>query len=203
MTDLRDEFDAATRAAFAEPLLGSFPVERVNAQAWGPAWEELRAVCFPHGANRPTKVERIYTPDEREGYARLLRSLAARPLRHHLLIRDGDGALVGVVRGSQRPGAEWHMSITAIKPAYQGRGLYSALLQRLIALMGGIGFRAITSRHHADNNAVLVPKLKAGFIISGFDLSPKRGLMVELCYPLADGLRAAYSYRIDADRETS
>lgn len=195
--DLHTTFAAATRAAFASPLRGEFTLTAVEPDAWGAAWLEVRALCFPR--DRSTE-EDAYTDDERAAFAALGRSLGSAPLSHHLVIRDRTGALVGVVRGSQRLRADWHMSITAIKPAFQGRGIYSELLRRLLPLLRESGFRRITSRHHADNNAVLVPKLKAGFLVTGFEISPKRGLMIELTCPLREGLRAAYSYRIDADR---
>jgi hypothetical protein len=45
------------------------------------------------------------------------------------------------------------------------------------------GFQEITSRHHADNNAVIIPKLKTGFVIKGFEINPRFGLLVNLvCY---------------------
>jgi hypothetical protein len=42
------------------------------------------------------------------------------------------------------------------------------------------GFKEITSKHHAGNNAVLIPKLKAGFVIQGFEINPRFGIMVNL-----------------------
>ncbi len=195
--DLHAPFARATRAAFATPLRHAFWVSSANPEEWTQAWHEVREVCFPRDR---TDLEGMHTELEKAQFAALGRSLGHDPLRHHLVIRREGGDLVGVVRGSQRLRADWHMSISAIKPAFQGLGIYTELLGRLLPIFREAGFRRVVSRHHADNSSVLVPKLKAGFIISGVEISPKRGLMVELCCPLGDGLRAAYSHRIDPDR---
>ncbi len=195
--DLHAPFARATRAAFATALRHAFWVSAVNPAEWTQAWHEVREVCFPRDR---TDVASVHTELEKAQFAALGRSLGHDPLRHHLVIRREGGDLVGVIRGSQRLRADWHMSITAIKPAFQGLGIYTELLQRLLPILKQAGFRRVLSRHHADNGAVLVPKLKAGFIITGVEVSPKRGLMVELSCPLGDGLRAAYGRRIDPDR---
>ena len=198
MSDLTAQFHAAARAAFQAPLLDRYIVTFPDEDAWLADWSPLRAICFPGG---PLGTgHSVYSEAEKATFATLGRTLGSTPLALDLTIRDGDGALVGVMRGSQRNRLDWHMGITAIAPSSQGRGIYSALLRRLLPLMQETGFRQITSRHHADNNAVLVAKLKAGFIVSGFQVTPRRGLMVELTCPLSDGLRRAYGFRIDSLR---
>ena len=195
--DLHAPFARATRAAFATPLRHAFWISPVNPEEWAHAWQEVRPLCFPRDR---TELESVHTDLEKERFAALGRSLGHDPLCHHLVIRREGSDLVGVVRGSQRLRADWHMSITAINPAFQGLGIYTELLQRLLPIFKQAGFRRVVSRHHADNSSVLVPKLKAGFIITGVEISPKRGLMIELSYPLGDDLRAAYAQRIDPDR---
>jgi len=195
---LRARFDALTRAAFAAPLPGGCTVERTDAAGWSAPWEAVRAVCFPGGPLG--NGEDVYSAEERAGFAALGKELGSTPLSHHLVIREPDGSAVGVMRGSQRPRADWHMSITALLPRVQGQGIYTELLRRLLPLLAEAGFRQVTSRHHADNNPVLIPKLQAGFLISGFQISPRRGLMVELACPLSPGLRKAYGFRIDSLR---
>jgi hypothetical protein len=44
------------------------------------------------------------------------------------------------------------------------------------------GFQEITSKHHCSNNAVLIPKLKKGFLISGTEINTRFGLMISLTY---------------------
>ena len=89
-----------------------------------------------------------------------------------------------------------------IHPAWRGRGLYRALLPRVVAAARDAGFREVVSRHRADNNPILVPKLRAGFVISGFDVSPRWGLLVHLRRYLVEELALMHAYRVDgAERE--
>ncbi len=196
--DLHSAFATATRSAFAAPLRGGFVVSAVGADAWEAAWQQVRPLC---AMRERGPQDTPYTADELAGFGALGRSLAPRPLRHHLVIHEAGGELVGVSRGAQRLRADWCMSLTAIKPAFQRQGIYSGLLSRLLPLLRDMGFRQVTSHHRADNSAVLVPKLKAGFLVTGVQVSPISGLMVELTRPLSEGLAAAYRSRIDADRD--
>ena len=40
----------------------------------------------------------------------------------------------------------------------------------------------ISSKHSATNNRVIIPKLKAGFVISGLEISDRYGTLVRLEY---------------------
>ncbi len=57
------------------------------------------------------------------------------------------------------------------------------------------GFQVITSRHKMFNNAILIPKLKAGFIIQKFEVSDVFGSMVHLAYFVNPARRKMMSYR--------
>ena len=71
---------------------------------------------------------------------------------------------------------------TGILPPHQGKGIYSALLPLLLEGLRQEGFQIVYSRHIASNNQVLVPKFKAGFVITGFEISDAFGLLVHLSY---------------------
>jgi L-amino acid N-acyltransferase YncA len=86
------------------------------------------------------------------------------------------------------------MCNTAIDPAHRGKGLYARIVQEVIDVARAEGFQLITSKHHASNSAVLVPKLKAGFIITGLTLDEKYGLMVLLTY-FVDPVRRSLAVR--------
>lgn len=79
------------------------------------------------------------------------------------------------------------MRNTAIDPAHRGKGLYTALLPIVIEHARLGGYQRIQSTHHTANNAVIVPKLKAGFIITGLNVNEKFGLLVTLTYFLTEG----------------
>jgi RimJ/RimL family protein N-acetyltransferase len=72
------------------------------------------------------------------------------------------------------------MCNTALHPVHRGKGLYTRILELVVRMAREKGFQLVTSKHYASNNAVIVPKLKAGFIITGMALDEKYGLMVHL-----------------------
>ena len=84
------------------------------------------------------------------------------------------------------------MRNTAIDPAHRRKGLYTALLPVVINHARSEGYQRIVSTHHASNNAVIIPKLKAGFIITGLNINEKYGAMITLTYYVYEGrLRCA------------
>lgn len=103
-----------------------------------------------------------------------------------------------VGRQSHREAA--NMSNTAIFPEYRCRGLYSAMLPPILGLYRAQGFGKVLSKHHAANNAVLIPKLRAGFQITGFEIDERYGLFVNLTYYFNEQRRNAYKFRTGALR---
>jgi hypothetical protein len=71
---------------------------------------------------------------------------------------------------------------TGILPQHQGQGIYSALLPRILDMLQHEGFQIVYSRHVATHNQVLVPKLKAGFVMTGIEVSDVFGVLVHLSY---------------------
>lgn len=90
--------------------------------------------------------------------------------------------LVGWSWGRQSDGESFTMVNSAVLPAYRGQGLYQSLLRALLPQLQAQGFQVVRSRHVATNNAVLVAKMKAGFVITGFELSDRFGALVLLSH---------------------
>tara|TARA_B100000886_G_scaffold202261_1_gene139668 strand:- start:197 stop:508 length:312 start_codon:yes stop_codon:yes gene_type:complete len=65
---------------------------------------------------------------------------------------------------------------------FRRKGIYSSLLETKIKVLSEMGFQLIYSRHNATNNNVLIPKLKAGFVISKMEISDTFGCLVHLHY---------------------
>lgn len=89
--------------------------------------------------------------------------------------------LIGWHRSRQTDERTVNMSITGILPAHRGKGLYSRLIPPLLAVFREAGFTFVTSQHHLTNNAVIIPKLRAGFVVQGMDIT-RHGLMLQLIY---------------------
>lgn len=88
------------------------------------------------------------------------------------------------------------MRNTAIDPEHRRRGIYAALLAFVVQHARDNGYQRITSTHSATNNAILIAKLKAGFVISGLHVDEKYGLMVHLTNYLYEQRRTIVERRV-------
>jgi ribosomal protein S18 acetylase RimI-like enzyme len=98
--------------------------------------------------------------------------------------------------GVQNQDGTFYMVNSAVLPAHRRKGVYSALLARTIEIAKEKGFQKIFSRHHATNNEVLIPKLKAGFKITGFEISDIFGTLVHLTLFLNPLREQVLDYRV-------
>jgi hypothetical protein len=110
-----------------------------------------------------------------------LGSLMGNPLCLRLGVFER-GDFIGWHIGDQKSREEFYMRNTGILPAHQGRGVYPMILKAVLELTSELGFQVISSKHNATNNRVIIPKLRAGFIISGLEISDRFGTMVRLEY---------------------
>jgi GNAT superfamily N-acetyltransferase len=188
----RARFEAAVAAHLTAPLAGGIALRHVtgpelvaiNERLWGAA---ARA---PFGA-----LDRMYTEEQRTQVADLGAVLGT-PLSHRVLLLDGED-VIGCYWGQQAVLGRYHMVSTIVAPAYQGRGIYRELLERVVAAVRDSGFTEIHSWHRADNNAVIVPKLRAGFLIMGFEVTTRFGVLVQLRRYLVENVELLHRYRVD------
>lgn len=101
-----------------------------------------------------------------------------------------EGQLAGWTVGVQESGETYHMVNSVVLPEFRRRGVYRALVAAALARVEAEGFQRVYSRHVTTNNAVIVPKLQAGFVISGLEISDLYGSLVHLTW-LADPVRRA------------
>ena len=121
-----------------------------------------------------------YSDAEQEALWRLEDNLAARSVLA-IGIFYGD-ACVGWHVANQMDRGNLEMTSSGILPEHRRRGLYRALIPVVLEYARHEGFQAVVSRHNLTNNAVIIPKLKAGFVIRGFDVSDRFGTLVQLSY---------------------
>jgi ribosomal protein S18 acetylase RimI-like enzyme len=103
-------------------------------------------------------------------------------------------ALIGWSFAHQKDERTVSMADTGILPEHQGRGLYTRLLPQVLDTFREAGYTLVQSHHRATNNAVLLPKLRAGFLIQGLNLY-EGGLNVALTHSLDDTYRQAMHVR--------
>lgn len=90
---------------------------------------------------------------------------------------------------------------TGLVPEARGQGLYSAWIHALMDWARNAGFAELRSRHRADHNALLIPKLKAGFRICGLQVDPRFGILAELRLPFAEDARDLLAWRMGSRPE--
>lgn len=84
--------------------------------------------------------------------------------------------------GEQHTSESFYMRNTAVYPNHRQKGLYAALLTEVMKRVKDQGFQIIYSRHNTTNNAIIIPKLKAGFKITTLEVSERFGTLVHLTY---------------------
>lgn len=110
------------------------------------------------------------------------------------LAYDGD-RLIGWSLGEQENGDIFYMRSSAVYPEYRRRGVYQALLNMIVDQAVNLGFQQIRSRHLASNNAVIIPKLKSGFMIRGMEICERYGVLVLLSYYPHEKRQELFRYR--------
>ena len=116
-----------------------------------------------------------------------------------------EGALrIGAFRGDflvgwtfARPEGASHLYMinSGVTPAERRQGIYSELVRLVIEHARSRGYVAVLSRHAANNNAVIVAKLKLGFFVSGFEYSEVYGPLVRLTFLVGELRRSLYRTR--------
>ena len=173
-------------------LFGDFNCVVLNEAEISPAFEVFNKLMW--GDDQDCNVDLALSETEFAESARLSEKFEA---LYHLYIGVFEkDRLIGWTWGRQESGEEFHMIVSVILPEYRGRGVYSALLPEVVKRVQAEGFQLIYSWHQSDNPAVLVPKLKAGFAISGFRMFDRYGLLVQLTYAFNPTRRELFNYRI-------
>lgn len=104
-------------------------------------------------------------------------------------------SLVGWALARPEGANHLHMFNSGVALAERRQGIYSRLVQLVIDHASSRGHVAILSRHAANNNAVIVAKLKLGFFVSGFEYSEVYGPLVRLTYLLGKLRRSLHQTR--------
>lgn len=103
--------------------------------------------------------------------------------------------LVGWSWGTQEGNSTFYMVNSAVLTDYRRKGIYGALIGKCIEVLSEKGFQLIYSRHCATNNAVIIPKLKAGFIISKMEIDDRFGVLIHLHFYTNNERRRIMDYR--------
>ncbi|MEM7034985.1 MAG: GNAT family N-acetyltransferase [Chloroflexota bacterium] len=147
-------------------------------------------------------ADQVFTPSPELGLMpfrpapQLLRDTLKRHSEQFVFYNDHDEP-IGWTIGEQREADIFLMLWTGILPAYQNQGIYSAFLRHFLDYLKTLGYVRVTSNHMVNNRAVLVAKLKAGFIVTGMSLDERLGAVLWLTHYLEadteNAFRSAFS----------
>lgn len=123
-----------------------------------------------------------------------LRESLPKPERLRIGAFDGD-ELVSYTTGWFEVGGRSYIGSSAVHAAYRGRGIYARLMRELEAAVRERGGLVISSQHVATNNAVLIAKLRLGYVIVGTEYVDQMGLLVRLMLHLDPARQALFAER--------
>lgn len=123
-----------------------------------------------------------------------LRKSLPSPERIRIGAFDGD-ILAGWTTGWHEPGGVFYVTNSAVLPEYRRSGIYTRLAIAINEEAARRGCHTVTSKHVATNNAVLIAKLRLGFVISGMEFSEELGLLVRLSYTVSAARSRLYAER--------
>lgn len=138
--------------------------------------------------------EEIYSKREKDNIKNLNENIGKR-YKLMLFILNGNKK-IGLFLGRQEDHETFFMMITGILKKHRNKGIYKKMLPLILKILKEKGFQKVYSRHSVTNNNVIVPKLKAGFVISGIELNDSAGLFVQLTYYFNEVRRNIFEYRV-------
>jgi ribosomal protein S18 acetylase RimI-like enzyme len=107
--------------------------------------------------------------------------------------------LVGWHVGAEVDHETYQMQNSAILERYRSKGFYSHFVTRLLEKLCEDGFEVVTGYHHPNNAAVIIPKLRAGFVISGMQFHERFRFLIEMRYYFDPDRRKAFGRRMGLD----
>ena len=160
------------------PLVDNYTVRELSPETFAPLFSEYRPIVFADTYHLSPGY--AYSDMEKQRLEPLRERLAsAYALRLGIFRED---TFVGWHLGLQVAPSNFMMVSTGILEEHRRKGIYTALLPLILERVRAEGFQVVSSRHNLTNNAVIIPKLKAGFIISGFEISDMYGTLAQLSY---------------------
>jgi ribosomal protein S18 acetylase RimI-like enzyme len=129
-----------------------------------------------------------------ESAARAEELLVPGPSAFRVAAFRGD-IIVGWTYGYREGKRQFHMLNSGVASAERRKGVYTQLVETVLAHAQAKGYVSVTSRHVAANAAVIIAKLRLGFQVSGFEYSEVYGPLVRLTYLVGEARRNLYRVR--------
>ncbi len=184
-----------TRAQIFGPLLLEYSMEFIAEEE---LWQFYIPELFAYYPRDLYFVKDELLPDNALVRLKMLKK-ANQPsffIQDNILIKDKASAtVVALYHGWQKDSDSYCMQVSSVHRDYRRKGIYSALLDRIIEYTKILGFNTVVSYHAPSNNAVLIAKLKKNFKITSLEISGDYGINLWLCYFHNKELERAYEFR--------
>lgn len=178
MTDI---ITAAKAKHFPMQLATDIIGKNVAMETYFDVEDALEPLIF---AENPHTARWFSLPAERrDERKKALFMLQRRAHQDAVVFYDGDTP-IGWSAGRMTGASEFLMDVTGVHPDYQGKGIYGSFLQHYLPYLRDVGYERVVGYHSPTNRAVLIAKLKAGFIIGGMEFREHAGASVKLVYYL-------------------
>ncbi len=111
--------------------------------------------------------------------------------------------LIGWTQGYREGKSQFYMLNSGVAHAERRKGVYSKLVMAVLEHSEAEGYSTVRSRHAAANVAVIIAKLRLGFLVTGFEYSEVYGPLVQLTYWVGQARRKLYKARASPIRPAS
>lgn len=173
-------------------LPAGYTLKVMDAKEFFPLFEQHYDRLF--GKDQTFFPDQYYSAAEKAKLKALAGNMGT-PYNLHLGIFSDRQELVAFSFGAQEDEETFYVYCSAVVESERGRGLYGCLLDEILERTREQGFQKIYGTHCATNNAVIIPKLKKGFVISKFELSDVFGVVLHLTYFTNPLRRQVMDYR--------
>jgi len=159
--------------------------------------DAIRAITEPIFGDvaRRAYLESLVDPAQLSQTLALIEALP-KPQRIRVGAFQGE-RLVGFTTGwfESVGGGRFYIGSSAVQAEHRRGGVYTRLLTELHRAVRECGGTAVTSQHVATNQAVLIAKLKLGYVIAGTEYVEAMGLLVRLVLHLEASRAALFRER--------
>lgn len=181
-------------------LFDKYSYKIITKQELDPFYTKNRTLIF--GEDLDIDDRSFYNESEKENISLLSQNMG-KLYQLNIGVYFND-ELIGWSFGWQENATKFYMCNTAIVKEHQNKGIYKKLLPEILHILHEKGFQEVYSRHKANNNRVIVPKLQSGFLITKMEISISFGILVHLSFFYNEKNRKALQfwtgqYRPDED----
>lgn len=176
MTDL---FTEQKQAYFPMQLPNGIVGRSVPLETYFDVEDALEPLVFPEDETTASWFDLL--AERRDDRKKALGALQRETHQDAVVFYDGEAA-IGWSAGRMTGASEFMMDVTGVHPDYQSKGIYTAFLRLYLPYLRDVGYERVVSYHSPTNRAVLIAKLKAGFVVGGTEFRENAGATVKMVY---------------------